>query len=1010
MKNRLITIILALLSVGASYGQRNITGTVRGANDQEVIPGVTVRVKGLSTGTITNIDGQFNIEVDNDADVLIFSFIGMQTVEEQAGSRSLVDVLMTSGIMEMDEVVAVGYGTQRKGNLTGSVASVKSDKLTIAPTSSTTNSLTGTMPGLVSKQASGLPGADDATLSIRGFGTPLVIVDGIATEFNNIDANQIESVSILKDGAASIYGARAGNGVILVTTKKGNNSKPTINVNTSYTLQGFTSFLKASSSGQLAEMQRETHLNAGNSESDAPWTEEEVAKFYAGDDPNYPNTDWYDATFKDWAPQQNHNISLNGGSDKVRYYGFFGFTDQETTIRDNGGGYNRYNAQLKVDADVTDRLKVTMDVSIISENQELPVRGLQEDGALWQDYYSTEPWWPSSLPDADKVAWGGIATGSVYASSNMDISGYKRVKESTLRGTFMADYDFGDWVTGLTAKAFVNVNESKNYAKSYRIPVTYYTYDYDTEEYAVGGAYSESNLQEWFDNGLVITQNYSLNYSNVFNDVHRVSALALFESIDEAYHGISTFASDLLSPEMEVTPSGSSAAGSASETGRTSYVGRLNYGYKDKYLIETIFRADASAKFAKEERWGYFPSVSLGWVVTGEEFMKDVTALDFAKVRASYGESGNDNVGDFNFLSGYSMMAGTYILDGSSAEGIYITGLANPNLTWEEMITYNTGVDFSLLNRALYGTVEAFYRKREGIPGTRTNSLPSTFGASLPEENLHSQNNRGFELLLGTAGNSGDFKYDVSGNISWSRAKWDYYDEPVYEDEDQKRIYGNSGEWTDRVMGYDYDKLFTSQDEIDNLGYDYDVSGTTNDNLRLGDVMYNDINGDGVLDWKDQKEIGQGTTPHWIYGFSSNMSYKDFDMSFLFQGAFGYNTNIDIAQYNTEKKYTERWTAENNDAYALVPRLGGAGSNSATSELRYISTSYLRLKSFSLGYNIPKEVINKANISNLRIYFAGTNLLTFSNISKYGVDPEMPSSLKYYPQQKTLSLGLNMTF
>jgi TonB-linked SusC/RagA family outer membrane protein len=414
-------------------------------------------------------------------------------------------------------------------------------------------------------------------------------------------------------------------------------------------------------------------------------------------------------------------------------------------------------------------------------------------------------------------------------------------------------------------------------------------------------------------------------------------------------------------------------------------------------------RADASAKFSSGSRWGYFPSVSLGWRLTEEGFMKDHSSLDDLKFRLSYGSSGNDNIGNFQYLAGYEL-GSNYIIGGGVQKGITSKGVANPDLTWEKIKIYNGGIDFSLLQRRLYGSADVFYRERNGMLATRAVSLPSTFGARLPLENLNSQNNRGFELNVGTAGKLNDLKYDVSFNLSWSRSKWSHYEEPVYTDPDQIRLYTVSGRWTDYTFGYVSDGLFTSQEEINSLGFDQDLQG--NKTLKPGDIKYKDVNGDKKLDWRDQVEIGKGTYPHWMTGTNINLDYKNFDFSALFQGAFGYYTNVQLP-WLSETYYQLRWTSQNNNPNALIPRLGGAATNYLFSTHSYKKAGYLRLKNASLGYNISGSLLQKINVSKVRLYVAGTNMLTFDKLKKYDIDPEAPSGNGglYYPQQRTFSLG-----
>lgn len=385
------------------------------------------------------------------------------------------------------------------------------------------------------------------------------------------------------------------------------------------------------------------------------------------------------------------------------------------------------------------------------------------------------------------------------------------------------------------------------------------------------------------------------------------------------------------------------------------------------------------------------------------------------KLRLSYGEAGNDAIGRFQFLSAYATNSLPYILGNQPMAAIYPTGLANPNITWEKMRTYNAGLDFSLFNRKLYGEADVFYRERVDILTPRYATVPSSFGAVLPPENLNSDNTRGFDLMIGTAHNFGNFRLDVKTTLSWSRSKWKHFEEPDFGlDSNQDRLYRQSGNWQDRVIGYINGGLFTSEEQISNLGYTYPNG---NSNLRMGDIIYKDLNSDGVLDWKDQQVIGKGIVPHWIAGFNVNASYKNFDLSFLFQGAFGfyyelYYPKVDADVNIPDYVFSDRWSPGNNRSDALIPRLNGAPTNyNMRSDYTFKKADYLRLKNFSLGYTIPKQILERYKIGQLRFYVAGINLLTFSGLNKFHIDPEAPSSQggQYYPQQKNISFGLNLS-
>lgn len=1004
-------------SVAALQTLTPVTGNVTDEKGQP-LPGVTVHIKGTARGTTTDEKGLFKINTEKGS-ILEISYMGYEKKEVTIVSDVPLTISLTPGQSKMSEVVVVGYGTQKKVNLTGSVATIRGEEITVAPLASTANTLAGRLPGLVSLQTSGQPGADAAALSIRGFGSALIIVDGVETEFNNIDANQIETISVLKDGAASIYGSRAGNGVILITTKRGSNGKPVITLNSSSTKQGITAFPKMSSSGQITEMSREAWLNSGRPEAGAPYTAEQVQKFYDGTDPQYPNTDWYHILIRKWAPQQQHNLSVRGGSDRIKYYGFLGYTNQQAIWKSgNGGNYSRYNLQSNIDAKITDDLSLQLDLAATNEYRRFPWRS--QERVLWSDFWQTFPMYPATLPDPTKLSFAqGGGTGGAQFMTNSDIAGYDNTDNQNLRGTLALNYVFKP-VKGLSAKAFVNYLQYSSFEKQFVKPLTFYTYDYASEIYTKAGAlYDKAFLNQNAGRSRIITGQFSLNYNRTFLETHHVSALALMEIIDYSNDSFGGGRKDFLTPAIDQlfigTLQSSVINGTAAEMGRKSYVGRVNYDYKGKYLLEATLRADASAKFPADTRWGYFPGVSLGWRFSEEGFLQSAKgSIDNLKLRASYGEAGNDAVGNFQYLAGY--VAGSAVmLGGSQQTGMTSTGLANPLLTWERITIYNLGTDFSFFNKKLYGTLEGFYRERAGIPAQRIASLPTTFGANMPPENLNSLSDRGFELQVGTSGKTGSgLLWDISSNISFSRAKWGHFEEPDYTDADQKRIFKKSGTWTDRDFGYLSNGLFTSQAEIDALKYDQD--GQKNASLRPGDIRYKDVNGDGLIDWKDQVEIGKGTMPHWMFGFNTNLKYKGFDLSALFQGAFGYYNNINLLKANglaPRVYYDLRWTEANNNSDAFIPRLGStAATNSLHSDHYYKKAGYMRLKVLSIGYSLPAQWLNSIKFNQVRVYAAGTNLFTFNPLRKYETDPEAPSDNGgyYYPQQLTLTFGVNVSF
>jgi TonB-linked SusC/RagA family outer membrane protein len=1013
----------------SSYAQKSVNGKV--ADDAgEPLPGVTVIIKGTTNGSVTDMDGNYNITNIPDDATLQFSFVGMKTQEIVVGAQTTINVTMLADAIGLEEVVAVGYGTQKKGNLTGSVASVQSEDLVRAPVASTSNALAGRLSGVISKQGSGAPGKDQASLSIRGFGQPLVIVDGIEADFNTIDANEIESISVLKDASAAIYGARAGNGVILVTTKRGKQGKPTITLNSSYTSQSNTRFLDPVSSGQYAEIKRQGWHELGEI-GNAPFSEEDIAKYYKGDDPNYPNTNWFEEVMRDAAPMHQHNLSVRGGSDQIKYYGFVGYLDQQSFLKSGDGNFKRYNARANIDAKINKNLSVQFDFSVINSVRNYPWRFDQGDGSGWyQDLWGQQPIYPGSLPDPTKYAYAGAEV-QIVAESERDGQGYRDREYQNYKGSIALEYQV-PFIKGLKAKAFANISRDYNFSKIYSQDYSSYRYNFDTDDYILAQELKQSSLTHDNSEYKIITYQASLNYERTF-DNHNISALALFEAIDQLGTSIAASRSSFLEPNIDYLFGGSESSmtnyGSATETGRASYVGRLNYSYKNKYLLESTLRYDASAKFAPENRWGVFPSISLGWRISEEEWVKNsISAISNLKLRGGASKTGFDGIGNFLYLAGYNFQA-EYAFGDGLQKTLVTKGLENPDFGWEEITIYNLGLDFGFWSDKLYGEFDVFSRDREGIAGYRSVSLPNTFGSAASIENLNSQNTQGFEVMLGSRGNISDVNFNFSGNVSYARTTWTDFDEPEYEDPDQERIYKQTGNYIDRTMGYRSDGLFTSQEEIDGLPYDQD--GNANSTLRPGDIKIIDLNGDGIVDWKDQTVIAEGTIPHWMIGFNTDIKYKNFDLSLLFQGALGYSIRNNLMPgIGSTIGYENRWTEENNNANALVPRRGSiAASNSYYSDFFLRTSNYIRLKTLSFGYSLPNKLLKSTGLQSVRFYFAGTNLFTIDKLKKYGVDPEVtiealdatgqapprtiypePRNGYYYPQQKTLTFGVNLSF
>lgn len=1035
VKTMYLTVFFLIFSLtqilaGTSFSQqpKSITGKVTD-NSGVTLPGVSVVVKGNTTnGTITGGDGSFLLTNIPGNAILLFSFVGMKTKEVSIEGMSQINVLMEEETIGLDEIVAVGYGTQKKVNLTGSVATVQSEDLVKVPSANVSEVLTGRASGLFTKQGQGVPGADYASISIRGYDAPLILVDGIETSWTRMDPNEIESISVLKDAAAAVYGARAGNGVILITTKRGSSNKPSIIYTSNFSFQSPTTVPEFVSSAKYAELLREGQFNAN-----LPYTysEEDIQKFKDGNDPDYVNENWYKAAFREWSPMHSHNVAVRGGNDKIKYYMTVGYLDQSGTYKSGDLNFNRYNARSNVDAQITDRLSVSLDMSFRNEERQAPQTSLDN---IWINLKTALPMWPAILPDPKKGgAYSGFLERSPVAQTIRDMTGFNDDIQRYFTGKISLKYNVPG-IVGLEANASLNYSINNKYNKVQDKPFKLFSYDYKNQEYIPWGSNGSNSLNETSSQYTQLYPLVSLNYDRNFGN-HSVQGLLLTEGINTNYFFLSAGRVDLLSLDVPYLFAGSpdnlTNNGGAVETGRISYVGRANYAFKGKYLLEGTFRSDASHKFPKDSRWGFFPSVSAGWRISEESFIKNnVSWVDNLKLRASYSQSGNDNVEAFKYLTGYEILTSTtsvYVFGSDVSRLIRSTGLPNSDITWLDMTNYNLGLDGTFKDGLFGFEFDLFHRITDNIFGQPLATYPSTFGATLPQVNLNSTEDKGFELTLTHRNNIGkDFKYNVEGSVSLAREKYKRWSESPYNDEDEIRIYQKTGKYTNRWIGYKSDGLFMSKDEITNHAVNQDQANNTT--LRPGDIRYIDLNDDKVIDWRDQDVIGYGTFPDLTYGINVGMQYKGFSLTALFQGASLFNSMIADAlrgpltnQGNAfEFQYKYRWQPDldnptvNINPDAKLPAIlteGANTNNNKASDFWLKDATYLRLKNLNISYTLPKGFVKRIGLQDVNLYVAGSNLFTLSRLGIYkrSVDPEATDYQKFYPPVKTLSFGFNVT-
>lgn len=997
--------------------------------DETGIPlaGASITLKETGKGVNTDAKGEFTIKIpDNSSLILVISFVGMEAKEINVKGTTTVNVSLNKLDNAQQEVVVVGYGTQRKASVTGAIAQIGTKALQASPASNTSQLLIGRMPGLLSKTTSSLPGQDNANLQIRGYGSALVIVDGLPTPFNRIDPNDIESISILKDASAAIYGARAGNGVILVTTKRGKTGAPQITYSGTFTYQMPTAFQNTVNAGDWAELRREAALNYGLSPGE--FTEEVVQKYKAGTEPNYRSYNWRDALFRAGAPMFQQSITVSGGTPALKYFGSLGTTNQQSVFTSGDYYYKRYNARLNVDATIAKNLSLQFDMQY-RFGQDQQVGSIND---VMVDFSTAQPRYSPHLPDPTKNAYTGFQARNPVLRTDASRKGYNRTSSNFFNGQIGLNYKI-PFIEGLRIGGDLLVSQSADYTKDFNIPAEVYDYDYETQVYTyMANMGSFISLKETSARYYQLYPMLKVNYDRDFGK-HRVSAMGIAEQLENGGNSLMAYRRDLLSPAVQQLFSGGQDFqdnnGTQSQMSRVAYIGKLNYGYAGKYLAEFILRADASANFPTNSRWGYFPGISVGWVFSKEKFMDNAASwLSNGKLRLSYGQSGNDGTSQFSYLTGYDIDPTGYIIGSTYYKTISTTGLPNPDITWENITNYNLGLDLTFWNGKLTFEGNVFYRLRDGILATQQRAIPSTFGATLPPVNLNRQSDRGFEIMLDYRPRISDVQLSIMPTFTLTQNKWEYRDETAYTDPDQIRIYQLTGKSSNLSWGYKSDGIFMTQEDIDKLGFNQD--GVGNSTLRPGDIRYVDLNKDGMLDWRDQDVIGKGTFPEVVYSLVTGATYKGFSLEMLWQGSTGFNfyvTGAAASMFSNESipydyHYTYRWQPDpanpsaniNPKAELPAASLGLNPNNIKRSDFWMKDATFIRLRNVNVSYNFGGNWVKKVGFKNLQVFASATNLITFSKLGFYkntfDPDANLSGEGRNYPIHKNISGGLRLTF
>jgi TonB-linked SusC/RagA family outer membrane protein len=1031
----MVLLVLTPLLAYAQGQKVTITGTVTD-NSGEPLPGVSVFVKDTQIGTVTDVNGKYSLTLTNDDVILDFSFIGFLTKEVSAKGQKEINVKLEEDFVGLEETVVVGYSKQKKQTVSGSVGTVTSKELIQRPAANTSELLQGLVPGLVTRQSSGLPGADNTTLNIRGFGSPLVMIDGIQGSIDQIDPNDIESVSVLKDASAAIYGARAGNGVILVTTKRGSNKKSKINYNGAFSFTQPTFLPDRVGAHRWAEMLHESGLDPNNySPHYVEYDPDQNTLTNILDGSEYKGYDWSEALYKDWVFQQQHNLNASGGTDKIRYFVSAGYTDQQSNFKSGDYDYNRYNIRSNIDAKITKDFSISVDFSY---RKGILDKANFSASDMYNSLQTAKPVYPViNEADPTRATYSGFLQRSPYYQTFKDYSGFIKDEKASLQGAIQLKYDL-PWVKGLSLKAKLSYEETFRWLKNVSKPFDVWEWD-PTEstpdgEWILQGTQGTNKMFVYSSKGTELLPLFSIEYGRSFGS-HNLRALLISET--QTYDGTSLRGDrkNILSYESPylryASEEGKDNYEGTSQSARTSVIGRINYDYKRKYILDFTLRADASAEYSPNSRWGYFPSISAAWRISNESFIQDNSnAIDNLKLRLSFGMLGNDAVSSFDYLSGYNISTNFYIFGATPYPVIYSAGLANPDITWESMKIYNVGLDASFW-RGLFGfEIDAFYRLRENILAQPTEQVPATFGASLPRTNLNKRDNRGVDVLLRHRNRIGQFVYHVNPMISWARGKYVDIQEEVSDDPEWNCRYVREGQWDDRQWGYLTDGFFMTQEEINNHPVDQDLTGNTT--LKVGDLKYKDVNEDGVIDWRDQRVIGASGLPNLMYSIDMGLEFKGIQLSMLWQGAGMYMVNFSgsaAAPFSNESiplelHYKYRAIVEtgpdgdyiaNPDEFELPPvtQNGRTNNNSKASDFWSYDTHYLRLKNLNLSYSLPRRVISGAGINDCVFYLSATNLLTIDNLGiwKHDFDPEVVGQNgRDYPPLKTVTLGIRFTF
>jgi len=1006
---------------------RTITGIVTDETN-DPLPGVSIVIKGTQNGVITDGNGSFSIVSAADNPVLTFSFVGYLSQDIAVGNESILNIRLQSDEKALDEVVVVGYGTEKKVNVVGSIATVSSKDLTLSPVPNISNAMAGRMPGVMVQQRSGEPGSNAANILIRGKSTlgnnsPLVVIDGIqGRDLNSVNMEDIASISVLKDAAAAIYGARAANGVILITTKSGNtNSGPVFNYKFYEGFQKPTQLPELASSGEYAEMIREVETYRGIAETNMTFSLEDIEKLKSGQFPwTHPNTNWYKEALADRSSIRNHNFSVSGGASTVNYYVSLGTMNEDGIYRNSGNTFGRINLKGRVDVQVNKYLNLGLDINGSVENAK---RSVKSSGNVFTSIIRNFPHKHAIFPGTDKpgpdIEYGdqpmvsasfepGFDHEDKYRSNNILSAGLKVPGIENLKIDASYSYD-------------------KFFGKRKFFETPFYLNDFDRAGYLAAGntgvengedfiipyragTVAEPRLRDTYNDNVNQSLNLRMSYQKTLG-LHNFSGFVAYENAVYSGQGIWAFRRYFNSDQLPYLFAGGDAqkdnGGTAENDSRVNFISRISYNYDEKYLLQVGFRRDGSVRFSRESgRWGNFPSILAGWRISEYDWWKNsVRVIDEFKLKASWAKMGNDLVPAFQYLSSYNFgTGGVYGNDANYSPALYLSGTPNPNITWEVANIVNVGFESYFFNNKLSFEMDFFKERRSNILIKRNASVPQFTGLTLPDENFGIVDNRGFEMMAGYNGRAGDFSYKLNGSFSFVRNKIVEFDEP------QRSVPGQirTGKPQGAHLLYKSIGVFRDEEHVNSLPH---VSGA-----RPGDLIIQDLDEDGQITPDDRYLLSRTEDPEIMFGLSGNLGYKNLSLSFLIQGMENAVRNVySFVNQGTSGNYYKydavgRWNPQNTvaDKPRAFDRVEEYWRQNYLTDYGFHKGGFARLKNVQIAYSLPEKVSKVLRLKQSEIYVSGQNLLLIYNKNKI-IDPEVQNS-QTYPLMSVFAIGGNFSF